>query len=63
MYTYRVTHIKKSLLNILNHKGHANQNDIEIPPHPSQNGYQENKQQMPAEDVGKKEPYTLLVGM
>jgi hypothetical protein len=30
----------------LSHKGNANQNDTEIPSHPSQNGYhQENKKQ------------------
>jgi hypothetical protein len=34
------------MLNILDHKGNANQNNIEIPPHPSQNGYhQKHKQQ------------------
>jgi hypothetical protein len=35
------------MFNILNHKVNANQNNTEIPSHPSQNGYyQENKQQM-----------------
>jgi hypothetical protein len=29
----------KEMLNILVHKGNANQNYTEIPPHPSQNGY------------------------
>jgi hypothetical protein len=34
------------MLNILGHKENANQNDIELPPHSSQNGYhQEHKQQ------------------
>jgi hypothetical protein len=32
------THMKKY---ILVHKGNANQNSIEIPPHPSQNGDQQ----------------------
>jgi hypothetical protein len=27
------------MLNILGHKGNANQNYLEIPPHPSQNGH------------------------
>jgi hypothetical protein len=27
------------MLNILGHKGNENENDIEIPPQPSQNGY------------------------
>jgi hypothetical protein len=34
------------MLNIFNHKGNANQNVIEIPSQPNQNGsHQENKQQ------------------
>jgi hypothetical protein len=34
------------MFNILTHKGNANQNNIEIPSHPCQNGYhEENKQQ------------------
>jgi hypothetical protein len=33
------------MFNILSHKGNASQNNIEIPSHPSQNGYhQESKQ-------------------
>jgi hypothetical protein len=27
------------MFNILNHQGNANQNNLEIPPHTSQNGY------------------------
>jgi hypothetical protein len=30
-------HLKK-MFNILNHQGNANQNNLEIPPHSSQNG-------------------------
>jgi hypothetical protein len=49
------------MLNIPGHKGNANQNDTEIPPHSS---HQEHKQQMLARMWGKKKkPYTLLVGM
>jgi hypothetical protein len=34
------------MFSILSHKGNANQNDTEIPSHPSLNGYrQENKEQ------------------
>jgi hypothetical protein len=29
----------EEMLDILGHKGNANQNDIEISPHSSQNGY------------------------
>jgi hypothetical protein len=31
--------MKEQMLNILGHKENANQNDIEISSHPSQNGY------------------------
>jgi hypothetical protein len=43
------------MLNIFTHQGSGNQNYIENPSHPSQNGYhQENKEQQIAdEDVGK----------
>jgi hypothetical protein len=53
------------MFNVLSHKRNANQNDIEIPYCPSQNGYhQEHKQQqMLAKMGGGKGPYTLLVGM
>jgi hypothetical protein len=30
-------HLKK-MFNMLNHQGNANQNNLEIPPHASQNG-------------------------
>jgi hypothetical protein len=37
------------MFSILSHQGIANQNYIEIPPYPNQNGcHQENKQQMVA---------------
>jgi hypothetical protein len=51
------------MFNILSHKGNANQNDTEIPSHPSQNGcHQESKQQMLAKEMrGKKD--TLLTGI
>jgi hypothetical protein len=32
-------YIHEEMLNIFGHKGNANQNHIEIPSHPSQNGY------------------------
>jgi hypothetical protein len=55
------------MLNILNHKGNANQNYTEIPSHPSHIGnHQEKKQQqqqMLAKMKRKKNPPTLLVGM
>jgi hypothetical protein len=37
---YQMTekNLKKKKFNILNHQGNANQNNPEIPPHPSQNG-------------------------
>jgi hypothetical protein len=43
------------MFNILSHKGNANQNDAEIPPHPVQNGnYQQlaRKQTTTNEDTG-----------
>jgi hypothetical protein len=36
-YRMAETHLKK-MFNILNHKGNANQNKLEISPHTSQNG-------------------------
>jgi hypothetical protein len=47
-------------INILSHKGNANQNYTEILSHPSQNGnHQENKQHA-GKDAGKNEPsYTV----
>jgi hypothetical protein len=60
-------HMKK-VFNIFSHQGNVNQNDTEIPSHPSQNGYhQENKQpQILARTwcgVVRRNPNTLLVGM
>jgi hypothetical protein len=42
-----------------------NQNHIKIPPHSSQNGYHQKhkQQQMLVRMQGKKNPYTMLVGM
>jgi hypothetical protein len=31
------------MFDILSHRENANQNDSEIPPHPSQNGYHQDK--------------------
>jgi hypothetical protein len=52
-------------LNILGHKGNANQNYIKILSHSSQNGYNQEyrQQQMLAKMWGKRNPHTLLVGM
>jgi hypothetical protein len=33
-----VRHAPEKMFNILNHQGNANQNNLEIPPHSSQNG-------------------------
>jgi UDP-N-acetyl-D-mannosaminuronic acid transferase (WecB/TagA/CpsF family) len=52
------------MFSILGHKRNANQNDIEISPHSSQNGYhQKYKQQMLVKMWGKRNPYILLVGI
>jgi hypothetical protein len=50
------------MLNILGHTGNANQNDIKISPHSSQNGHhQEHKQQqMLARMQEKKEPLSTV---
>jgi hypothetical protein len=37
-------YMEKYLFNILRHKGNTNKNNIEIPSYPSQNGYDEIKQ-------------------
>jgi hypothetical protein len=53
------------MFNILNHQGNANQNNLEIPPHTSQNG-QDQKfrgQQMLARMWRKKDTPPLLVGL
>jgi hypothetical protein len=56
--------IHEEMLNVLAYKGNANQNDIEIPPQPGQNGYlQEHKQQMLAKMSGKRNASTLLMEM
>jgi hypothetical protein len=42
---------------ILSHEENANQNDIEIPSHPSQNGnHQENKQQQMLVRIEERKP-------
>jgi hypothetical protein len=38
--------LHEEMLNILGLKGNVNQNDIEISPHSSQNGYQQNHKQL-----------------
>jgi hypothetical protein len=53
------------MFNILIHTGNANQNNIEIPSHPSQNSYHEEneQQQMLASMQGKRNSHPLLVRM
>jgi hypothetical protein len=52
------------MFNILSHKRIANQNTIEIPSHPSQNGKSLRKQtKNTCEDAGERNPYILLLGM
>jgi hypothetical protein len=41
--------------NILGHKRNANQNDIELSPHSSQNGYHQEHKDKCGEDAGRKE--------
>jgi hypothetical protein len=50
------------MLNILSHKGNANQNNTEISSHPNLNGnHQENKKQMLVRMQREKEPiYTVV---
>jgi hypothetical protein len=48
---------------ILGHKGNAHQSNIEILSHSSQNGIIKNTTTNVGEDEGKKDPYTLLMGM
>jgi hypothetical protein len=51
---------------IISNKGSSNQNDTEIPPHPSQNGYyQENEQQqmLVMMKLKRNPDYTPLVVM
>jgi hypothetical protein len=51
------------MFTILSHKGNANQN-IEILPHPHQSGYHPgNKKIHTDENVRKRDPYSLLLGM
>jgi hypothetical protein len=51
------------MFNILTHKGNANQNDIEIPSHPSQNGYQqENEQQQMLVGCWERKDPKYIVG-
>jgi hypothetical protein len=49
------------MFNILSQKANANQNDIEMPSHPSQNGYDE-KTNAGKDAKGNQNIYTLLVG-
>jgi hypothetical protein len=53
------------MLTISGHKGNANQNHTNIPPHPCWNGYHQkhHQQQVLARMWGKRNPHTLLVGM
>jgi hypothetical protein len=56
--------LHEEMFNILRHKGNANQNYIEMLSHLSQNGNHKNKQHwMLARVSGKRNPYTLLVGI
>jgi hypothetical protein len=52
------------MLNILGHKGNANQNHTKIPPYSCLNSYNQehHQQQMLARMQGKRNPHTLLVG-
>jgi hypothetical protein len=51
------------MFNILNHKGNANQNIIEISARPNENGYhQENKKQMLVRMGAGKEPSDTVDG-
>jgi hypothetical protein len=53
----------KKKINILSHQGNANQNDIEIPSHPSQNGYQqENEQQQMLVGCWERKDSKYIVG-
>jgi hypothetical protein len=52
------------MFNIPAHKENTNQNDIEISPHTSQNGYhQEQTTRNAGEDDAEQYPYTLFVRM
>jgi hypothetical protein len=54
----------KKMFIIFSHPGNTNRNGTEMPTHSSQNGcHQENQQQIPKRMQGKKNPYTLMVGM
>jgi hypothetical protein len=56
--------MNEEMLIILGHKGNANQKDIEIPSHSSQNGHNgEHNQQMVARMQGEGNFYTPLEGM
>jgi hypothetical protein len=58
--------IHEEMLNILGNKGSANQNDAEVSPHYSQNGYLPSithTKTNAGEDAGKRNFHTLLVGM
>jgi hypothetical protein len=51
------------MFNIPSYKVNVNQNDIKISPHSSQIGYHQEHKQIVARKVGKRNPYTMLVGM
>jgi hypothetical protein len=53
------------MLNIPGHKGNASQNHNKILPHSCQNSYHQKhkQQQMLVRMRGKRNPYTLLLGM
>ena len=53
------------MLNATNHQGNANQNNNEVSPHSSKNGYhqKEKKYQVMVEGVKNRELCALLVGI
>jgi hypothetical protein len=55
--------IHEWMFNIHGHQGNANQNDTEISSHHNHGYHQEFKPQILAKMKGKRNPYTLLIGM
>jgi hypothetical protein len=55
--------IHEEMLNISDHKGNGNQNDIKVLPHSSQNGYYQEYKQQSVRLWRKRNRYTLLMGM
>jgi hypothetical protein len=53
------------MLTISGHEGNVNQNHTKNPPHPCYNSYHQkhHQQQVLVRMWGKRNPYTLLVGM